>query len=169
MPCSCQKPEPDYPESDHWGPPLWSILHILAERGGRAVATLYQEDEKRQWISLIQLLPKMIPCPMCRQHCEEWLIFRPITDLKNIAYTNYYSWLTTWVYDFHESVNNRTGKPSFDKSLLAATYGPLSIKGTLQVLKPHIETAIRLTGLTILPWNKWLVHLKMLCSIYGIS
>ena len=110
----------------------------------------------------------MIPCPMCRQHCEEWLLTRPITDLKNVAYSDYYSWLTTWVYDFHENVNARTDKPSFDKSLLAATYGHLSIKGTLQVLKPHIETAIRLTGLTILPWNKWLVHLKMLCSIYGI-
>ena len=169
MPCSCEKPEPDYPDTDHWGPPLWSILHTLAEYGGKAVTPLYQEDERRQWILLIQLLPKMIPCPKCREHVDEWLIQRPILPVKTLPYSQLYEWLTTWVYDFHEDVNRRTGKPSFDKTLLAITYSKRSLQGTLHTLKPHIETAIRLSGLTLLPWQKWIGYVKILGSIYGIS
>jgi len=168
MPCSCQKPQPEYPESDHWGPVLWTILHALAEKSGKIVARSFRDDERRQWINMIQILPKMIPCAMCRAHAEEWIAAHPILILKNLPDDELHNWLVDWVYTFHESVNARAEKPSFDKTLLAATYGSISIAGALRVLKPFIETAIRLSGITLFPWQKWQGYVIQLCSYYGI-
>ena len=167
MPCSCEKPLPDYPESDHWGPVLWTILHALAERSGKLVSPSYYDDERRQWIHLLTILPKMIPCPMCRVHSEEWLQTHPVTEIKNLK-EEFHTWIVSWVYDFHESVNLRVGKPSFDKALLSSTYKSVPIPSALKVLKPFIETAIVLSGITLMPWQKWVSHVKMLSSFYGI-
>ena len=168
MPCSCQKPLPDYPESDHWGPVLWTILHTLAEKGGKAVFSSFYEDERRQWINIFSVLPKMIPCAMCRQHTEEWIAANPIAAIKTMPYSQLGPWLIDWFYTFHEEVNARTGKPSFDKALLATTYNSVSIEGAMRILKPFIETAIRLSGITLFPWTKFVGFVKIMCSIYGI-
>lgn len=168
MPCACSKPEPDYPVVENWGPALWTILHALAERGGKVVAASFRDDERRQWINLIEIMPKMIPCPNCREHAEQWIRQHPITAIKTVGDSEINEWLVNWVYQFHENVNERNGKPSFDKDLLSQTYGNISIKGMLKALKPFIELAIRLSGLTLFPWNKWNGYVIMLCSFYGI-
>ena len=168
MPCACEKPEPNYPVADNWGPALWAILHALAEKGGKVVTASFREDEKRQWVNLIKIMPKIIPCPNCREHAEAWIIINPITAIKNVSHDQINYWLVDWVYRFHEDVNRRTGKPSFDKSLLSEKYGRLSIIGTLNSLKPLIETAIRLSGVTLIPWQKWIGFVRVLCSLYGM-
>ena len=168
MPCSCQKPLPEYPESDHWGPVLWSILHALAQKGGKVVTPAFNDDERRQWINIITIMPKMIPCPTCRAHAEEWIAAHPITPVKTLPADEINDWLVDWVYTFHESVNARAGKPSFDKALLGPTYNNVSVHGALRILKPFIETAIRLSGITLLPWNKFVGFVKILCSLYGL-
>ena len=168
MPCACKGDEPDYPITDNWGPSLWTIMHALAERGGKVIIPSFREDEKRQWIILIELLPRIIPCPNCRQHAQEWIVKYPITAIKDLTPAEMYDWLTTWVNNFHENVNDRTGKPSFDKSLLAQTYGSTDIVKTFKAMKPFIEVAIRLSGITLLPWQKWSNHLVMLRSLYGV-
>ena len=166
MPCACKPDQPDYPETDNWGPVLWAILHALAERSGKTITPAFRDDEKRQWINIIQSLPKIIPCPNCREHAEVWILLHPTTALKTMSESDLHTWLVDWVYMFHESVNARVGKPSFDKALLSQTYGNISIAGALARLKPFIEVAIRLSGLTLLPWQKWLGHVKMLNSFY---
>jgi hypothetical protein len=168
MPCACKADQPEYPVTDNWGPSLWTILHALAEKGGKAIAPSFNEDEKRQWIILIELLPKIIPCPNCREHAQEWILKHPITAIKELTTGEMYDWLTTWVYTFHENVNERTGKPSFDKTLLANTYGSTNIVTVFKSMKPFIENAIRLSGITLLPWQKWSNHLVGLRSVYGI-
>ena len=168
MPCACKTPLPDYPETTHWGPILWTILHALAERGGKSVNVLFRPDEIRQWILVMTTLPKIIPCPDCREHAEAWLLARPFLDLKTVPQTQLYSWLTTYIYDFHEAVNKRTEKPSFDKALLAGTYGNVRLSGALRALTPYIETAIQLSGLTLMPWKKWVGYTRMLMSVYGL-
>ena len=168
MPCACKQDQPDYPITDNWGPSLWKILHALAEKGGKTLTPLFRDDEKRQWILLIEIMPKMIPCPNCREHAQEWILKNPITAIKEIPNDELYEWLTTWVYVFHEDVNKRTGKPSFDKSLLAQTYGNVNIKEVYNAMKPFIEIAIRQSGITLMPWQKWSNYLVMIRSLYGI-
>ena len=166
MPCACNKPQPDYPETDNWGPVLWAVLHALANRSGKVSTPLFRDDERRQWIKLINDLPKIIPCPNCREHAEVWILLNPSTAIKTLSDADLHEWLVNWVYNFHESVNARTGKPSFNKDLLPSVYGPVSIAGALARLKPFIETAIRLSGITLLPWTKWLGNVIMLNSYY---
>jgi len=166
MPCACKQPQPDYPESDHWGPVLWTILHTLAQKGGKALFPSMYDDERRQWINILTILPKMIPCSMCRAHAEEWIAAHPVAIIKTIDYIDLGPWLIDWVYDFHESVNARNGKPSFDKALLGTTYNSVSIPGALRALKPFIETAIKLSGITLMPWQKWVGYVTVLKSYY---
>jgi hypothetical protein len=168
MPCSCQNTLPNYPVTDNWGPSLWSILHALAERGGKVITPRFRDDEKRQWIQLIEIMPKMIPCPDCRAHATEWIQRNPITAIKDIPSDEIYMWITTWVYRFHEDVNTRIGKPSFDKALLAETYSSIDIIHIFNSMKPFIVNAIRLSGVTIIPWQKWISYFTMLRSLYGI-
>ena len=166
MPCNCKKPQPDYPEADNWGPVLWAILHALAQKSGNVSAPCFREDEKRQWKTMIEGLPKIIPCPSCREHAEEWIRAHPMFNPKTISQSELHDWIVDWFYDFHESVNLRLEKPSFDKALLAEKYGSISIAGALLRLKPFIETAIYLSGLTLSPWQKWVGSVKILNSFY---
>ena len=119
-------------------------------------------------MNILNILPKMIPCAMCRMHAEQWISVHPVLIIKTIPYTELGQWIIDWVYDFHESVNARVGKPSFDKTLLGTTYNSVSVPGALRVLKPFIETAIRLSGITLMPWQKWLGHVTVLKSYYGL-
>jgi hypothetical protein len=168
MPCSCKAEQPDYPITDNWGPALWTILHVLAEKSGHTIFPSFRDEEKRQWILLIEIMPKMIPCPNCREHAQAWILAHPIKLIKDMGSDEIHEYLTTWVYEFHENVNQRTGKLSFDKSLLSQTYGSVQIKKVLATMKPFIENAIRLSGITLLPWQKWNGYFIMLCSCYGI-
>ncbi len=168
MPCSCQKPQPEYPETDNWGPVLWAVLHGLAEHSGKSMLGSSTDDEKRQWVNIITTLPKIIPCPACREHAEAWIAQRPVTAIKPLSSSDLHEWLVDFFYDFHEAVNARNGKPSFNKAMLSQTYGSISIAGAMRRLKPFIETAIRLSGITILPWQKWTGYVVMLSSYYGI-
>ena len=166
MPCACNQPQPEYPETDNWGPVLWAVLHALAHKSGKVSSPSFRDDERRQWVNIINGLPKIIPCPNCREHAEVWILLHPCTVLKTIPDTDLHTWLVIWFYGFHESVNARTGKPPFNIDMLSNVYGSVSIPGALQRLKPFIETAIRLSGITLLPWQKWQGHVKMLNSFY---
>jgi len=168
MPCACKNPQPNYPETANWGPILWKVLHALAEKGGKVVAPSFRDDERRQWVNIITILPKIIPCPDCRQHAEAWIAANPITAIKTLGDSEIYDWLTDWFYRFHGNVNARIGNPSFDKASLPQMYGRVSVRETMKQLKAPIELAIRLSGVTLLPWQKWVGHITMLCSFYGL-
>ena len=58
MPCACQIPVPQYPDTADWGPILWRILHGLAERAGKASLPA---DEIREWQKFIKLTGEMLP------------------------------------------------------------------------------------------------------------
>ena len=104
---------------------------------------------------------------MCREHAQDWILRNPVKQIKDMPSDELYSWLSNWVYAFHESVNARTGKPSFDKAKLSQTYGNININHIYKTMKPYIEKAIRLSGITLMPWQKWSNYLVMLRSIYG--
>jgi hypothetical protein len=105
---------------------------------------------------------------MCREHSQAWIQTHPVAPIKTISYDELGTWLVDWVYDFHEAVNARVGKPSFDKKLLGVTYDHVSVPGALRILKPFIETAIRLSGITLMPWNSWVGYVRLLSSYYGL-
>ena len=168
MPCACKNLEPDYPITDQWGPTLWTLLHALAERAGKPCFLSEAANERRQWVNLMGVLAKMIPCPKCSEHAAEWMASHPFTDIKKVPEDETHNWIVNYIYQFHEHVNKITNKPSFPEDQLTVTYGRVSVKGVLKSIRPLIETAIRLTGITLFPWQKFVSYVITLSSIYGL-
>jgi len=164
--CPCAKPLPEYPDAADWAPILWRILHAFAERGGKTVTPLFADEERRYWTLLITGLPAILPCPLCREHAVEWLRTHPYAEPLKTT-TDIYTFLTDYFYNFHEAVNARLGKPSFDRALLAETYRSVNILEQLALLTGPIQVAIQLSGLRLLDWKKWVGHTRMLISVYG--
>lgn len=77
-----------------WGPPLWGLLHRLAEHGDRALL-------QRALLSLVTLLP----CPSCRSHLAAMLSQYDIPDDPAA--------LPGFMVFLHNLVNIRLGKPIF--------------------------------------------------------
>lgn len=74
-----------------WGPPLWRLLHTLAEIAGT-------DDSQADWAALFAALRTSLPCPECTHHYKAWFTAHPFT--VNPA---------TWVLDLHNDVNRRRG------------------------------------------------------------
>jgi Erv1 / Alr family len=113
------------------------------------------------------MLPKMIPCDKCRAHSAEYLAAVPF-DLKPVPDDELHDWVRHYFWEFHEHVNSGTGKPSFPEDQLTTTYRSVNISTTLRQLGPFIETAIRLSGITLFPWQKFQQYTRMLISLYGL-
>ena len=158
----CQKPTIDAPSIDDWGPTLWTILHGLAEQSGR------NEDERQLWISLIEGLPKVVPCPECARHITVWLRTHPVVALRRISISELHNWVTGWLYDLHEDVNRRLGKPSFRRDLLKETYGSLDIQVKMESLKRFLEKLISISGTGMLSWKAWEGYVTRLLTLYSL-
>jgi hypothetical protein len=86
-----------------WGPRLWKLLHRIGYYSAKyAPATdVLRKDARREFDWLIQHLETIVPCPECRQHIE--------THRKAFPYL--YDDIGKWIWEFHEAVNERLGKP----------------------------------------------------------
>ena len=167
MPCACTNPLPDYPDTDTWGPLLWTLLHALAERTGSGAA-MFLEDEKQRWLFLLNNFSTIIPCRECKIHARVWIEDHPPTEFKSLAPEERKPWLRAYFYALHESVNERLGKPAFDAALLETTYRGADIRNILLRLKPVVELAIRLDGVPIIGWRNWYAAVVRVLALYGI-
>ena len=64
-------------------------------------------DAKRQIDWLLTHLETIVPCVECRLHIEEYRRAGLPASLEEVS---------NWVWTFHEAVNKRLGKPSFEFS-----------------------------------------------------
>ncbi len=161
MVCNCIVDKPTYPQNDEWGPLLWWILHALAGKAGTQTNSLLRGDEQRAWPLFFKELTNMLPCPYCRDHLQEYQRSNPFLLPENP--TNWNSYVTTYVYDLHEAVNERLGKPSFPKADLYETYrniGPFKEK--FEALQKIVDRAIKQQGVTLFAWRAWLKQMTIL-------
>lgn len=86
-----------------WGPNLWNSLHSITFDYPDQPTTQDQQQYKQFFHSLKYVLP----CAACRKHYSHGLeVTMPIDPaLKNR------DTLTRWLVQFHNSVNERLGKP----------------------------------------------------------
>lgn len=89
-----------------WGPPLWGVLHGLAEYG---TETLLLSD----WQALITALQTGLPCPDCTSHYQRWCRGHPLTDVASVR---------RWFLDLHNEVNRRRRVPVWTDEQLTASY-----------------------------------------------
>ena len=126
-------PAPLYnPETTVWGPPLWKVLHTLAELS----------DNSPLWFDILNSLETFIPCPVCKTHFTEYKTQNPApADHQGIV---------DWFFILHNIVNARTNKPLYDaaglpkgdKITLLTELGPV-IEGLSVSYPPEFITLLQ--------------------------
>jgi len=165
MGCACKVPIEDYPENAEWGPLFWKILHGLAQLAGKQTNDNLQNDERRNWIHLLTQLQFTLPCDICRNHYSIWITDHPIDGLNTMPYSGLGLWIQTNLWELHNVINQGNNRPTFLFADLI-TYNGVNITDTWKALTPIMKKAIRLNGISLLPWNKWLSYVRMLQGIY---
>jgi len=87
-----------------WGPPTWTMLHVLAEK-------LNEADYLRlhsQLFGMIKRICAVLPCPDCSQHATTFL---NTIKLPNISTKENF---INMLYLFHNMVNVKKKKPLFN-------------------------------------------------------
>ena len=85
-----------------WGPAAWQLLHSIAH--------CYQdeptEEQRRNMLTFLNSLCGVLPCSRCSAHCHEYMALH--LHESTVASRRR---LVTFLHEFHNSVNERTGKP----------------------------------------------------------
>jgi hypothetical protein len=157
---------PLVPDAVVWGPPLWILLHGLAEKSDCIVKPHTVEYAVRQWIRLLEALPMSLPCPICQTHATEWIKVHPVQPLLKVS--DIKGWLVEWLYQFHEAVNTNRSVGSFDKALLHDTYKNIPLRELFETTKEIVTKAKLIGGTGFLQWKQWVGMMHMLLAIHGL-
>lgn len=169
MPCACLLPPEIYPDASEWGPLLWTVLHGLAERAGRAMFPLYYDDERRAIIKVFTTLEKVIPCPSCKEHYEVYLREHPVDKIiRDIPYNNLNEYVKRWYWELHNWVNESLTRPEFQYDQLTPTYKNTNLRDTLKRLDVPMRRAIRVRSGQLMAYIEFLKQVNILLSIYGV-
>jgi len=125
-----------------WGASMWKVLHIAA---------LYNE-KLSQWRVILQSLLTDLPCPDCRAHYAEWYNSHPLKS--GLIPRRFRRQVIIWLFDLHNAINLRTGRPVWTIAQLDAAY---SID-QLQDAKNTLDTLQGIIGQSA--WNAlhYLLH-----------
>lgn len=132
------------PQTTTWGPALWFILHVAAEKVGRNPILALQVDEVRELEMLVRSFPVTLPCPTCQRHSYEYMQTHPITwgKLKGVDATPI---IRRWFFNFHNHVNaSKTGPtPAFAIEDVESKYAPVvTISEQVTIVLEELHKAI---------------------------
>ena len=85
-----------------WGPVQWAALHNIAFG-----APVTPDDTTPDYYAYFCKLAEVLPCS-CSKHAIEYCKENPIKTRDRTS-------LTKWVFDFHNAVNKRIGKPLLEE------------------------------------------------------
>jgi hypothetical protein len=117
--CNCRKP-PKHADStstvltelkpEQWGPVVWKMLHISAERIGRSTHPILEADSANSIQLIISGLPDVLPCVDCQNHARTYLQDNKFLakDLSGSALRTY---VRNYLFTFHNAVRARKGQP----------------------------------------------------------
>jgi len=96
----------DAPTEDgrsRWGPSIWYLFHTLSYK--------IKEEEflniRIELLDIVKAICKHLPCPSCAQHATEY------TQKLNYDSIQNKNDFKMFLFNFHNDVNKRTGKPIF--------------------------------------------------------
>jgi hypothetical protein len=161
------------PQTAVWGPALWGILHMLAEKSGRGTGLpqrwmgprppLSHADERGAWARLFSSLRTTLPCPLCKQHYVEYLRTDPPERILRLDGPAWAEELRQWLWRFHNAVRVRKEQPTdFPYSSIAMTYIPdrSRFQGWEIIMREHMRRGMFL---------RWLIREDMLRTIQTIE
>lgn len=92
--------DPEYP--DTWGASFWITAHSVAA----AYPIIPTDDDMSQYKQFYDSFQFILPCSECREHWNDVIQKRPLTDAVLTSRTT----LSRWVLDTHNMVNSSLGK-----------------------------------------------------------
>jgi len=87
----------------YWGGATWLLLHVIATRIDE---TYYRNNYIMIWKFMKNIFGNL-PCPYCREHATYYIKNIKLSDVRTK------SLLEKLLFNFHNSVNARTGKRQF--------------------------------------------------------
>jgi hypothetical protein len=87
-----------------WGPHLWKFMHYLT----LSYPDNPNEEDKQKFKNFFMMIGDYLPCEKCRVHYKSNKKTMPLTD----EILNTRDGLIKWLFDFHNMVNQETGKPA---------------------------------------------------------
>ena len=151
-----------------WGPPLWTLLHHLAERIGKSGAVFLDTDQARDMDTVVSLLPLVIPCAECQAHCRAYLAAHPFTSIKYTG-SALSVYVRTWLLDFHNAVRLANGQPIEVTTIeaLQALYHEALPPCHLEAFGANVLYGIRNGLVKMDSWKRWITVYKRLKVLLG--
>lgn len=152
--------------NSEWGPPLWRILHTLAEKIGGQTHKLLIADEERLWEQLLVQLETVLPCSLCKKHYRER---RKGFSLDGLHGQRLREESRRWLWTLHETVNKeREVTSGITLEQLPALYGgrraadiQADLNSFLEVLQRGMQAGL-VDGVAVRTWKTTLSHLRAL-------
>jgi hypothetical protein len=139
--------------SKAWGPPLWRILHGLAECLGKQPVPMLATDEAHEIVFLLRDVEKIMPCQLCRSHYHQWRKDHPLEQIDVLRGGALRVAVREWIYGLHEEVNTQRGTSSgISQEQLPELYGSVEFKEAWSEFfsKVKASTEIGLVSQTVL-------------------
>ncbi len=160
----------DMPDPAIWGPPLWTILHVAAERVGQNPIIPLRADEIRELEMLIKSLPQTLPCAICQTHAGQYLTTHRFnwTGKSGLDARNT---ITRYLYDFHDHVNRSKAVPTVSppyEEIQARYSGIGSVAEQTNIVNKEIMRAINFNIVKHDAAQKFRRHLSLLRGFIGI-
>jgi len=86
-----------------WGSSAWKFMHCVT----LAYPINPTETDKNDIRQFFDIMPKVLPCNVCKNNCKGHFAANPLTDQILYSREN----LVRWLIDIHNSVNEMHGKP----------------------------------------------------------
>lgn len=97
-----------------WSVPTWYFFHGLA---ARIDESFYNNNYMTVWINVYQNICFNLPCPMCKRHATNYIKKSKVSDIETKEK------LIKYLFNFHNYVNQRIGKPIYkEKDLVKYNY-----------------------------------------------
>jgi len=101
-----------------WGPRTWRFFHLLASISDR-------KDACALWLPLLRTTSQVLPCELCRQHMSQYLVqHRFVVNPVLITGDEVKESMVGYLWAFHNSVNERIGKPIITQEEMIGLYEP---------------------------------------------
>lgn len=112
-----------------WGPPLWKLLHGLAEYLGNQYVPMMASDEAHEIVFILKDIEKIMPCALCRKHYQQYRKAHSIEHFHNMRGYQLRESVRKWLYNLHEEVNtSRDIQSNITLEMLPELYKSVDIR-----------------------------------------
>jgi len=152
------------PSNKEWGPPLWKVLHGLAEHLGKVLPPLMSSDEAREIYFFLKFIDGIMPCAACQSHYRLWKKQRSLEGVPHLRREELKDFVKRWLYDLHEAVNT-THEISYEA--LTELYKDVDVRDAWKQFLLNIRTSVGTLTVSQEELKKEIRHFEALRRIIG--